>query len=607
MGSGAFLVEACRQLGDALVEAWHVHGEVPAIPLDEDEVILARRLIAQRCLYGVDRNPVAVDLAKVSLWLVTLAKDHALTFVDHALRHGDSLVGLSGKQIEAFHWDPNAERFQMGFETMRVREHMGKVADLRRRIRDADEGFSDYELQDIWDEAQLELNKIRLFGDLVLAAYFAEEKPTDREVKRAEYASAVVSGEAERYRSWLEGWRHAEQPLAPFHWEVEFPEVFDRENQGFDAVVGNPPFLGGMKLSPMLGPTYLDHLYETTPGAGSRCDLIAYFLRRSFALLRNTGALGLVCTNTIAQGDTRTGGLEWLAKSGGHIYAATRRLKWPGEAAVVVAIVHIAKSAAVVRCVLDGRPVPKITPFLFPIGGESSPTRLSKNADQCFIGNNLLGMGFTFDDESSAATPLSVMRDIIAKYPECGKLIFPFIGGEEIVTSQTQKPHRYVINFGDMDLKQAREYQPLLSIVEERVLPGRKNKIGAYATKWWQFGRRNVAGQLALGKVQRALVSCQVSPFLSWAFQSSDIVFAHTLSIVVIDSYAAFCALSPAHTRSGRGSLGRRWKTGFATLRPTALTPFPFPRTGVATRFSKRPAGRTTSSAPRSWSETTRV
>ena len=105
MGSGAFLVEACRQLGDALVEAWHVHGEMPAIPPDEDEVIFARRLVAQRCLYGVDRNPVAVDLAKMSLWLVTLAKDHPLTFVDHALRHGDSLVGLSRKQIEAFHWE----------------------------------------------------------------------------------------------------------------------------------------------------------------------------------------------------------------------------------------------------------------------------------------------------------------------------------------------------------------------------------------------------------------------------------------------------------------------------------------------------------------------
>ena len=95
MGSAAFLVEACRQLGDALIDAWAIHGGRPAIPADEDEVIFARRLVAQRCLYGLDRNPVAVDLAKMSLWLATLASDHALTFLDHALRSGDALVGLS--------------------------------------------------------------------------------------------------------------------------------------------------------------------------------------------------------------------------------------------------------------------------------------------------------------------------------------------------------------------------------------------------------------------------------------------------------------------------------------------------------------------------------
>ena len=99
MGSGAFLVEACRQLGDELVKAWHVHDRVPPIPPDEDEVLHARRLIAQRCLYGVDKNPMAVDLAKLSLWLATLAKDHPFTFLDHALRCGDSLVGLSREQI----------------------------------------------------------------------------------------------------------------------------------------------------------------------------------------------------------------------------------------------------------------------------------------------------------------------------------------------------------------------------------------------------------------------------------------------------------------------------------------------------------------------------
>ena len=95
-GSGAFLVEACRQLGARLEQAWNIYGaEKPKLPPDEDEALHARRLVAQKCLYGVDRNPMAVDLARLSLWLATLARDHEFTFLDHALKPGDSLVGLT--------------------------------------------------------------------------------------------------------------------------------------------------------------------------------------------------------------------------------------------------------------------------------------------------------------------------------------------------------------------------------------------------------------------------------------------------------------------------------------------------------------------------------
>ena len=106
MGSGAFLVEACRALGERLVQAWTRWPETrPTIPPDEDEHLHARRLVAQRCLYGVDKNPRAVDLARLSLWLATLARDHEFTFLDHALKCGDSLVGLTTAQIAATHWD----------------------------------------------------------------------------------------------------------------------------------------------------------------------------------------------------------------------------------------------------------------------------------------------------------------------------------------------------------------------------------------------------------------------------------------------------------------------------------------------------------------------
>jgi N-6 DNA Methylase len=104
MGSGAFLVETCRQLADALVDAWHRHGTTPRLPPDQDASIYARRLVTQRCLYGVDRNRMAVELARMSLWLSTLARDHEFTFLDHALRWGDSLLGLSLKHIGDLSW-----------------------------------------------------------------------------------------------------------------------------------------------------------------------------------------------------------------------------------------------------------------------------------------------------------------------------------------------------------------------------------------------------------------------------------------------------------------------------------------------------------------------
>ena len=94
MGSGAFLVATCRFLAGLLVQAWD-NGDPYRAPTDssQDKDTVARRLIAQNCLYGVDKNPFAVNLARLSLWLVTLSEHQPFTFVDHALKCGDSLVG----------------------------------------------------------------------------------------------------------------------------------------------------------------------------------------------------------------------------------------------------------------------------------------------------------------------------------------------------------------------------------------------------------------------------------------------------------------------------------------------------------------------------------
>ena len=581
MGSGAFLVEACRQLGDALVEAWHAYGEAPAIPPDEDEVIFARRLIAQRCLYGVDRNPVAVDLAKMSLWLVTLAKDHALTFVDHALRHGDSLVGLSRQQIEAFHWVPDAPLFQVGFETMQVREHVVKVAERRQRILEADERVSDRERRDLWDQAQFELGNVRFFGDLVIAAFFEGEKPKEREGKRRAYANAVVSGEAELHRSWLEEWRHAEQPVAPFHWEIEFPEVFERENPGFDAIVGNPPFLGGKRISTTLGDSYRDWLSSLHVESSSNADLVAHFFRRAFNALRISGYLGLIATNTIAQGDTRSSGLRWICDHGGEIFTARRRVRWPGLAAVVVSVLHIVKGATLAPKRLDDKQVETITAFLFYRGGNDDPARLAANVGMSFVGNYVLGMGFTFDDTDTqgVATSLAEMRRLVNADPRNAERIFPYVGGAEINSSPTHSHHRCVINFGAMSEAEARQWPDLMTIVESRVKPGRmRTKRKALRERWWQFAEKQPALLAAIAGLERVLVIAQTSRTVAFTFLPIRVVYSHKLIVFPFDTPAPFAALQSRPHEIWARFFGSTMKDDPVYVPSDCFETFPFPQ-----------------------------
>jgi hypothetical protein len=577
MGSGAFLVEACRQLGDALVEAWHAHEEVPVIPPDEDEVVFARRLIAKRCLYGVDRNPVAVDLAKVSLWLVTLAKDHALTFVDHALRHGDSLVGLSRKQIEAFHWDVSKPPILRG---LGIRDSLDTVTDLRRKIREADESIYDRQLRQLWDQTQFELGNVRLFGDLALAAFFEGEKPKDRESKLNEYVSEVASGKAERWRGWLEERRHADPPLAPFHWDIEFPEVFGRDNPGFDVIVGNPPFLGGKKISQAFGDSYRDWLDFLHVGASGHADLVAHFFRRVFTYIRRGGVQGLIATNTISQGDTREAGLLPIVRSGGLIFSATRRLAWPGSAEVIVSVVFISKGSLSISRTLDNKKVNYISAYLFEKGGDEPPAKLFANKHMAFIGFYVHGPGFLFDDSDSSglSSPILLMEQLIRTNPRNAERIFPYIGGADINTGPKIEISRYVIDFGEMPLDEAKKWPELLEILARNVRPYRMQaKTKRIRDRWWLFEYWGVELHERLTMIKRALVISRIGNAFAFTWVPSSWVLNEKVVIFPFEEDGLFCLL--------QSQVHEHWARFFSTTLKDDLqyTPtkcfvgFPFP------------------------------
>jgi len=550
MGSGAFLVEACRALAARLVQAWARHPEKKPknIPPDEDDELHAKRLVVQRCLYGVDKNPLATDLAKLSLWLATLARDHEFTFLDHALKSGDSLVGLTQAQIAAAHWDTSKPGLPLFRKLVkdRVDEAMKGRAEIQSAPDDTARAIQEQRHRSLEERTQ----DIRLMGDAVIATFFAEDKPRVRERKRAEV------------ESWLGGFpvawdkiaassaslRLGSHPLVPFHWEIEFPEVFARENGGFDAVVGNPPFLGAKRISSQFGNGYRDWLPQSSHGVSRNVDLVGHFFLRAFSIIRKDGTFGLIASNTIAQGDTREGSLKKILENGGAIYRTIKRLKWPGEAAVVVSIVHVRRGVAY-SPVLDGRPVRRISAYLVAGEFDGSPARLSKNIGKAFQGSIVLGMGFTFDDVAAAsgsAESIETMHQLLKKSKKNAERIFPFIGGEEITNNPQHKHSRYIIDFEEMTEREvAHEWPDLLEIVKERVRPDRqKQKRKDLSDRWWQFAYRKRSLYQAIQGTDFVLaVNCGASPHLAIARLSARQVFAHSLVIFTDGSLENFCVL----------------------------------------------------------------
>ena len=547
VGSAAFLVETCRQLAEELLKAWRHHGGRPRLPDDETEELLAMRIIAQHCLYGVDRNPMAVDLAKLSLWLATLAKDHPFTFLDHAIRCGDSLVGLTRRQIEDFTWGPPTGQRLLFADDVRKRT----AAALRERqalLALGDDYTAPQLKREKLEKADELLDTVRFIGDAAIAAFFSADKDKAREQKRVELATRIsdylTKGDIhQRPTAEVAALRTGQFPVTPFHWEIEFPEVFERDNPGFDGIVGNPPYGGKNTLgagSRQGYPDWLKVIHETSHG---NADLVAHFFRRAFNLLRQDGCFGLIATNTIGQGDTRFTGLRWICTHGGTIFAARRRYKWPGQAAVIVSVVWTTKGSPNGPFDLDGKAVPIITAYLFHAGGHENPAVILANDAKSFQGTTILGMGFTFSESDSkgVATPISEMDRLIARDPRNAERIFPYVGGEEVNTSPNQAFRRYVIDFGEMTEEEAKRWPDLLRIVETKVKPTR----GSYATAtWWQFERRRPELYAAISTLPRVmLTNAQASPHHAIAFSSTGKVFANSLNVFALPTWSAFCVV----------------------------------------------------------------
>ena len=566
MGSGAFLVAACRYLAAKLLEAWAIKqapGEqLPADPIEREA--LAHRLIAERCLYGVDKNPMAVEMAKLSLWLITLAKDRPFSFVDHALRAGDSLLGVTDlKQLRVAHLDPSCHRqasLDLGFDE--VEAAVNRALALRHEL----EAFV---VRDVLDaerkaamlaRADAALDDARLLGDLIVGAAFAQLDDADP-LGSADVACnirAMVDHEApetERMvartqlhalaETWLVETRRAVGDMPevvwddrhPFHWALEFPEV--RERRGFDAIVGNPPFQGGKKISGALGGQYRDYLVKwLAAGQRGSADLVAYFYLRASSLVRRGGGFGLIATNTLAQGDTREVGLDQLVDGGWTLHRSVASEPWPGGSSLEMATVWARSDGWASPCVLDRTEVIGITPALTVRSRASGNAhRLHLNRDRSFIGSYVLGTGFVLSPAEAQA--------MLDADPRNADVVRPYLAGEDVNSRPDASPSRSVIDFRDWADERAREYAVPFARVEELVRPVRTNlNRDVYRQRWWRFAEPVPGLYRAIGSLDRCIAIARVGKPVQPMLVPTGLVFNEKVVVFAYDDDGHFGLLA---------------------------------------------------------------
>lgn len=585
MGSGAFLVQACRWLADRLVEAWAqaetqgrkvgLDGQVvdadaseELLPRDaEARTIVARRLIAERCLYGVDLNPLAVELAKLSIWLVTLAKGRPFGFLDHNLRCGDSLLGIHRlDQLTQLSMNPTGQS-QLRLFGQNVEEAVHEAIELRSRLREMP-------IRDIRDvEAMAHLNadaRRRLevpesianaFIGEVLASGGNSAGLENSLISLTMQAGDAINGDLDVLRSMRRRSVAAlsidlptDKPMRrPFHWPLEFPEVFSGKS-GFNAFIGNPPFLGGRRQKAALGALYQGYVANVIGGGGSiNADLCTFFFRRAGTLISAEGSFGLIATNSIGQGATREMGLEPLIQQGLIIYRAIPNFEWPGDAGVTVAVVWMHAGAWNGESVLDGTSVPKISSYLSSANIEEWTQReLGENELMAFQGSNVLGSGFVLSHDDA--------QRLIAENPSNSLVIKPFVRGEDFNSTPDQQPLKWIINFHGWPLKRSQSSSPdspvaedfpeCLDIVERLVKPKRgAAKRSAYRERWWQYAERCVNLYATIKDLPRVIFQASPSKHICFGFAEGGCVYSGPHTVIASDSVSYLALLqSSIHT-----------------------------------------------------------
>ncbi|AJT42725.1 DNA methyltransferase [Psychromicrobium lacuslunae] len=563
-GSGAFLVAAARFLADRLVEAWVTDN--PAWGGRKDLHTLAMREVVATCLYGADINEMAIEMCKLSLWLVSLDRDLPFSFVDDKVFVGNSLLGLTDiKQLRAMHIDPTKESRQQGmldvFE-VDVDSIIKRAVELRESLASPVESDDSPARSAAAKRRQLaQLHNVtadlRKLADGIIATGLSLGGKPGRALDAAyedlrEAARKAFPGAHDDVAD--SAWLDSKISLGltptvdtdyvqwqPLHWIIEAADVM-ADHGGFDAIIGNPPFLGGQKLTGAMGTNMRDWFVNVlADGRRGSADLVAYFFLRATSLLQAKGTLGLIATNTVAQGDSREVGLDSMVSDGFTITRAVQSRSWPASSAnLEYAAVWGTREVVEedVPRIADDIAVRRISTLLEAQGRTAgNPFRLAENAGIAFQGCIVLGMGFVLEPEEA--------QEWIAADTRNAEVLFPYLNGEDLNQRPDSSASRWVIDFNDRTEEQARKYPRPFERVSELVRPERMhNRRKPRRDYWWQFAERAAGMRKAISDLSEVLVLAQVSNTAQPMFIPKGIVPSHKIVVFASDNRGLMAVLS---------------------------------------------------------------
>jgi len=607
-GSGHILLSAARRVGFELAK-YRSKEDQPT----PTAMRTATRDVIRNCIYGVDKNPLAVELCKVALWLEAHEPGQPLNFLDHHIKCGDAIVGLAhrselenGIADEAFKTLPGDDKIiAKALRDQNIRERKARNSEGQQVKADFDkttndsvhEAIAEYKTFNQQPETTPEEieRKARAYKKFLAGKGYkfmknlADTQVAQFFIPKTKETEKYISTDAE-YRLTIKGYNlptgdkfgkieALAQEKAFFHWFLEFPEVFNEEG-GFDCILGNPPFLGGKKISGNFGDDYLNFIkYNYEPSIGN-IDFVVYFFRRIYDIIIDSGFQSLISTNSIAQGDSRISGLQHIIQTGS-INHAIKSLPWPGKATVEVSLVTITKQIWKHKSVLANKIVSSINSYLDDDQILINPFVLKQNDLKSFQGSVVLGKGFIINEE--------IANEFISKEEKYKDVLFQYLNGDDINNDIEQKPSRWIINFYDWYEDYCKDnYPKAYNILLNDVKPERiilKDK--GYREKWWQYARKGVDLYNSIKNQNKVLAISQATKYIQPIWVNKNYVYDQALIIFGFKNFQ-YCAYlnSTIHcvfAEKERSTLG-----GTSYYIPTkALQPFPFPQNLTTTLEQK--------------------